>query len=74
MSPRFATNDLNKAAFLIAKGHELRAIEPSGKYSTFVFDSQAQPDADAYDRGATIPARIFAQTLRQLKAMVHQHR
>ena len=64
----YSTNDLSLAAFLMIKGHEVN-ISANGTYCTFSFPISAESDAMAYLHGASAPARIYAQTLRQLKAM-----
>jgi hypothetical protein len=71
----YATNDLSRAAFLMVRGHELTKIVPSnGRYCTFFFNQDAAHDAESYDRGASVPARIYAQTAHKLTAMAQQAR
>jgi hypothetical protein len=71
----YATNDLTRAAFLMVRGHELAEITLSdGRYCVFVFKPDARQDAEAYDRGASVPARIYAQTARKLTAMARKAR
>jgi hypothetical protein len=71
----YATNDLSRAAFLMVRGHELAEIVRShGRYCTFIFSPDAAQDAASYDRGASVPARMYAQAARKLTAMAHQAR
>ena len=71
----YATNDLSRAAFLMTRGHELAEIVKSnGRYCTFIFSSDATQDAASYDRGVSVPARIYAQTAHKLTAMAQQAR
>jgi hypothetical protein len=64
----FSTNDLYLAAFLVTRGHEA-SVTPNGDYCTFNFPPSVEADAQSYSKGrATVNARHFANTTRQLKA------
>jgi hypothetical protein len=71
--PLFRTPDLNVAAFLIIRGHELVRLEPTPDWrKTFVFPQQAEEDARAFYSGAGVRAFEYASALRSLKAMIRQ--
>jgi hypothetical protein len=69
MTDEFRTTDLGRAAFLVVKGHQLRAVVGRGRRS-FVFAYSAAEDAASYYLGAVIPARAFASAIRDLKALL----
>jgi hypothetical protein len=62
----YRTTDVGKAAYLQLRGHQLAiTINDNGSW-TFVFDPSARSDVITYDQGAVVPAKIFAQSIRQL--------
>jgi hypothetical protein len=67
----FQTTDLNVAAFLLSRGHSLLGTEGTAR-RTFHFAASVAEDAKGYFQGATVPARAFANALRDLKAMVRE--
>jgi hypothetical protein len=68
----YETTDLNIAAFLLAQGHPLTRVEgPRGGQRTFVFPASGRGVASAYFSGASVPARPFANALRDLKALIY---
>jgi hypothetical protein len=67
------TTDLSCAAFLMARGHPLLRTErqPNGR-CTFTFPAAARDDAQAFYAGAQVPARGFANALRDLKTLTRE--
>lgn len=72
MNEVYKTSDLALAAFLLASGFALLEIERvEGDYRrVFHFPHEARPVAAEYFRGAQVPARAFANAMRDLKAQV----
>lgn len=67
----FNTHDLNVAGFLLAKGFPLVRIESAGGFrKTFCFPLDAREVADQFYSDAPVPARSFANAIRDLKARV----
>ena len=67
----YETTDFAVAAFLTAHGRILTRVEgPRGGRRMFVFPASERDLADTYLRGATVPARQFANAMRDLKAVV----
>jgi hypothetical protein len=67
----FSTTDLALAAFLVASGHPLLQLGGlAGGRRMFEFPAQACEDARAFYRGASVGARSFANSLRDLKALL----
>jgi uncharacterized protein DUF5659 len=74
MSTEYRTHDLHVAAFLMARGHRLIAVDETGRGRVaFVFAS-GREDAPKFFLGEPIPARDFAAALRTLKSALHQRR
>jgi uncharacterized protein DUF5659 len=67
------TTDLSCAAFLMARGHPLLRTErqPNGR-CVFTFPAEARDDAHTFYAGAQVPARGFANALRDLKALTRE--
>jgi hypothetical protein len=66
----YATASIPEAAFLIVRGHPLRAIQPSPddpRLRAFVFDAPAATDAPLYDQGAPVSARRFFEAVKELR-------
>lgn len=69
----FQTTDMALGAFLLARGHELRAVRSiTERQRMFVFGIDAEGDAESYYRNAPIPARAYAAALRDIKTLLHQ--
>jgi hypothetical protein len=69
----YSTHDLNLAAFLLARGHPLRAVarEPGGR-CVFRYPATAREDAPGFLAKVAVPAWDFANALRSLKARVRE--
>jgi hypothetical protein len=67
----YTTSDLGLAAFLIVRGYPLTDVggAPGGR-RTFHFPVSAHEEAGGFYRGAAVPARTYANALRDLKALV----
>ena len=69
----FETTDLGLGAYLLARGHELRAVRAvTERQRMFVFGIDAEGDAESFYRNASIPARAYAAALRDIKSLLHQ--
>ena len=69
----FETADLGLAAFLVARNHPLREVGgATGGRRVFRFTLDAQADAPGFYAGALIPARSYANALRDLKALIRE--
>ena len=74
----FTCHELEPSAYLWAKGVRFVGIEPAPTANNprhVVFRFQHPPEVcreelSAYERGAEIPARLFALALRQLKDQI----
>jgi hypothetical protein len=70
----FRTTDLSLAAFLRTKGHALLSMEREGEWGVFVFADTQELRDDVLRWGNDTPvlltARVFINTLRDLKGMV----
>jgi hypothetical protein len=72
--PDYETTDLGVIAFLTLRGHVIRAINGhAGQQRVFVFPPEAATDADAYERGASAPAKRLVQAIKDAKRMVFNH-
>jgi hypothetical protein len=67
----FETSDLSLAAFLVSRGHALLRVEGQGR-KTFSFPVEAREQAEKFYQGATVPARAFANALKDLKALIRE--
>jgi hypothetical protein len=72
-------HELAVAAFLWARGHRLLGVLPDPTrpaHMLFAFEHDASIAADVRDywNGATVGARAFAQSLSELKSMLHNSR
>jgi hypothetical protein len=67
----YHTTDLNVAAYLVAKGHPLRAIEGEVRRRMFVFDEGARADAPKFFTDDLVGARTFAAAMKMLKSALH---
>jgi V8-like Glu-specific endopeptidase len=70
----WVTADLNVAALIITNGHCAREYRPQGRQCVFVFGPEVAPEAERYYRNEYVPARAYAATLRDLKAVIAQLR
>jgi hypothetical protein len=70
----FRTTDLTLSAFLSMRGHTLLRVEKEGDRGVFVFADTREVREDVLRWGNNTPvlfeARVFANTLRDLKGMV----
>ena len=67
------TTDLSCAAFLMARGHPLlRAERQPGGRCVFHFPAAARDEAQSFYAGAQVPARAFANALRDLKTLTRE--
>lgn len=72
-SADFETTDLGLAAFLVAQGHALRDVGGmSGGRRVFRFATDAREEAPGFYTGAPVPARAYANALRDLKALIRE--
>lgn len=71
---RYQTRDLPTAAFLVTVGYPLLAAQTAGGNLVFEFPSEAAQAATRYFQGATVPAREFYGSIRDLKALIHNRR
>ena len=68
-----ATTDLGCAAFLMTRGHPLLKVERgAGGRCTFRFPAAAREIAQGFYAGAQVPARAFANSLRDLKTLIRE--
>ncbi len=70
--PTFQTTDLNLAAFLMARGHALVGVARDGPRRVFGFPETARDEAQGFYANATVPARAFANALRDLKTLIRE--
>jgi hypothetical protein len=69
----FETADLGLAAFLVALGYQLRDVGGvTGGRRVFRFSIEARGSAPAFYTGASVPARAYANALRDLKALIRE--
>ena len=64
----YLTTDVGKAAYLQLRGHQATITVSDNGSWTFGFDPSARSEVIAYDQGAVVSAKLFAQAIRQLKA------
>jgi hypothetical protein len=70
-TPGFHTTDLNLAAYLITLGHPLTRVDGlPGQRRTFHFPPTAVPDTASFYQHGIVPARAFANALRDLKTRI----
>jgi len=68
----YRTSELEVAAFLKARGHQVQEAIPQGRIVTFCFDDSVVPDVDAYFGGAPVSANELFQAHRCLRALIQQ--
>ena len=69
----YSTTDLNLAAFLMARGLPLLRTESAGGMrKVFWFGPEARDLAAEFYQDATVPARAFANALRDLKTRLRE--
>jgi len=68
----YRTTELEVAAFLKARGHQVQEAIPQGRIVTFLFDDSVVPDVDAYFSGAHVSANELFQAHRCLRALIQQ--
>ena len=64
-------SDLQVAAYLVAKGHNLLDVRPDGTaHGVFVFPSELKDEADKFFQDGQVSARRFGNAIRELKSRV----
>jgi len=71
MNESIEVTDLGLAAFLSARGYLVLRLEGRPGRRTFVFPEAARDDCRACFAGAPVEARAYYESLRSLKALVH---
>jgi hypothetical protein len=67
----FQTTDLGLAAYLVARGHALLGVQgENGGRRVFLFPPEAREEASGFYAGGTVPARQYANAVRDLKALI----
>jgi hypothetical protein len=67
----FQTTDLGLAAFLLSRGHALLRVDTVGAgRRVFSFPAEVRNETQAFYQNAAVPARTFANALRDLKALI----
>ena len=69
----YTTSDVALASFLLLRGYTLVRIEAargSPRRGMMVFEAAAKDGVEDYYRDGAVSARIFASTLRELKARI----
>ncbi len=67
----FQTSDLGLAAFLVSRGHALLDVGTvGGGRKVFHFAPEVHEEAKGFYQNAPVPARAFANALRDLKALI----
>jgi hypothetical protein len=70
----FQTTDLSLAAFLLSRGHALLHVgSVGGGRRVFSFPIAVRNEAQAFYQNAAVPARAFANALRDLKALIREN-
>jgi len=73
MATGYQTSDLNLAAFLMSCGYKLLKVNRQARgRCTYAFSAEAHGDAQTFYQNATVQARIFANALRDLKALIRE--
>ena len=69
----FQTSDLSLAAFLLSRGHALLNVGTvGGGRKVFHFPPDVHEEARTFYQNAPVPARAFANALRDLKALIRE--
>jgi len=68
----YATTDLSLAAFLLARGQPLDGVSREGPRCVFSFPDAARELAPSFYASATVPARAYANALRDLKTLIRE--
>jgi len=64
-------SDLQVAAYLVVKGHNLLDVRPDGTaHGIFVFPGELKEEADKFFQDGQVSARKFANAIRELKSRV----
>ena len=64
-------SDIQVAAFLIARGHNLLDVRPDGTaHGIFVFPGELKHEADEFFRDGKVSGRKFGNAIRELKSRV----
>jgi hypothetical protein len=67
------TPNLPQAAFVVARGHTVKRLDPAlpGEFKrSFVFDGDAAKTAGEFYTGGKVEARAFANAWRDLRALL----
>ena len=70
----FVCSDLYVAAYCLTHGHKVTLVPVSPSKVKFVFAPQAEIDAAGFYRGESVPARLYANSLRDLKSLMNSGR
>jgi hypothetical protein len=73
-SHAYTTRDLGIGAFLLAKGYSLLGITPDhGTHRrVFHFTPEAAAVAESFFTGAQVDARLYFNSIRNLKTLLHR--
>lgn len=71
LTERHLEPDLHAAAFLLARGYDLIALEPVGRRFAFEFSPEAHASAVEYRNGGMVEAQTFADCLVWLKGRLY---
>lgn len=69
---QFKTSDIQIAAFLVARGHNVLAVDTEGdtSHGVFLFPFDARDEVDEFFRDGKVSAKRFASAIRELKARI----
>jgi hypothetical protein len=68
----YQTRNLDVAAYLLAKGHQVIEVTGPEAQRTFHFEAtEASAVAQTFYSGGMIQARLYAGALRDLKTLIH---
>ncbi len=63
-------SDIQVAAFLVARGHNLLDVRPEGTHGVFVFPGELKEEADEFFKDGRVSGRKFGNAIRELKSRV----
>ncbi len=63
-------SDIQVAAFLVARGHNLLDVRPEGTHGVFVFPGELKEEADEFFQDGQVSGRKFGNAIRELKSRV----
>jgi len=70
LADRYATTDLDLAAYLKSIGRTLLGTQRQGRFIAFLFDPSAHKDAEIYLSGGSAPAKAIMANYRELRSMI----